>query len=263
VAAACAWRPRGGGYHAAVLAGVVIVAAVAGAAWGVWLPALVNRYAVAWPDGAARPPWRRGCAHCGTERSRWWQASERCPACGWPPTPRWRVTVPLSAVTWAVIAAAIGWSPALPAFLLLAAVAVPLALIDLKVLRLPDPLVGFAFAGGVLLLSAAALITGDAGAILRAFAAAAVCGVVYALPALLPRTGLGFGDVKLAAVLGLYLGWLGWFAVVAGLVLTPLVNLPLVIGLLVSGRAGRRTAMPYGPAMLVAGVLSVVGAALR
>ncbi|MDT4985992.1 MAG: leader peptidase (prepilin peptidase) / N-methyltransferase [Micromonosporaceae bacterium] len=171
--------------------------------------------------------------------------------------------MPLSAATWAIIATALGRSPALAAFLLLAAVAVPLALIDMKVLRLPDPLVGFAFAGGVLLLSTASLVTGDPGPILRAFTAAACCGVIYVVPALVPRTGLGFGDVKLAAVLGLYLGWWGWFAVIAGLVLTPVVNLPLVIGLLVTGRAGRRTAMPYGPAMLLAAVLSIVGTALR
>jgi leader peptidase (prepilin peptidase)/N-methyltransferase len=171
--------------------------------------------------------------------------------------------VPLSAVVWGTVALAVGPSPALPAFLLLAAVTVPLALVDLKVLRLPDPLVGAAFLGGVLLLSLAAVRTGSAGPLLRAFAAAAICGVLYAIPALFPRTGLGFGDVKLAVVLGLYLGWLGWFAVAAGVLLTPLVNLPMVIGLLVVRRAGRRTAMPYGPAMLAAAVAALVASAVR
>jgi leader peptidase (prepilin peptidase)/N-methyltransferase len=173
------------------------------------------------------------------------------------------VTVPLSATVWAAVAAAVGPSAALPAFGLLAAVTVPLAIIDLKVMRLPDPLVAVAFAGGVLLVAFAAVVTGRVGGLPRALTAAALCGVLYGLLALVPRAGLGFGDVKLAAVLGLYLGWLGWFAVAAGVVLTPLVNLPLAVGLLVTRRAGRRTPMPYGPAMLAAAVLALVISALR
>lgn len=151
----------------------------------------------------------------------------------------------------------------LPAFLLLAAIAVPLALVDLKVLRLPDPLVGTALVGGVVLLVVASVVERDAGALLRAGIAALACGVGYATLALLPGSPLGFGDVKLGAVLGLYLGWLGWFAVVAGVLLAPLLNLPLVIALVIAGRAGRKTAVPYGPAMLVAAIAATVLAVLR
>lgn len=171
--------------------------------------------------------------------------------------------MPLSAAVWGALAAAVGLTPALPAFLFLAALAVPLALIDLKVLRLPDPLVSTAFLGGVALLAGAAAAEGTPDPLLRAFAAAALSGVAYVVLALIPGSQLGFGDVKLGAVLGLYLGWLGWFAVVAGVVLTPLVNLPLVIGLLVTRRAGRKTAVPYGPAMLAGAMVAVVLVALR
>ncbi|SCL15535.1 leader peptidase (prepilin peptidase) / N-methyltransferase [Micromonospora rhizosphaerae] len=161
------------------------------------------------------------------------------------------------------VATAVGAAPALPAFLLLAAIAVPLALVDLKVLRLPDPLVGAALVGGVVLLVLASVVERDAGALLRAGLAALVCGVGYSTLALLPGSQLGFGDVKLGAVLGLYLGWLGWFAVVAGVLLAPVLNLPLVIGLVIAGRAGRKTAVPYGPAMLVAAIAATVLATLR
>ncbi|WP_423790642.1 prepilin peptidase [Micromonospora globispora] len=242
---------------------LVATATLAGAAWGMVLPGLVNRYAVEWPDGTPRPPWRQGCAHCGAARTDWWLASGACPDCGLRPTPgRW-ITVPLSAVVCGGVAAAVGVTPALPAFLLLGAVAVPLALIDLKVLRLPDPLVGAALVGGVLLLVVAGVVERDGAALLRTGLAALACGVGYATLAILPRSQLGFGDVKLGAVLGLYLGWLGWFAVVAGVLLAPLLNLPLVIGLLIAGRAGRKTAVPYGPAMLLAAVVATVLAALR
>jgi leader peptidase (prepilin peptidase)/N-methyltransferase len=257
------------GYHSPVLvAGIdtvaaVIASAAAGAAWGIVLPGLVDRYAVEWPDGEPKPDWRRSCGRCGADRPRWWLSSGRCPSCGRRPTPSRWVTVPLSAVVWSAVAAAVGPSAALPAFLLLAAIAVPLALVDVKVLRLPDPLVAAAFVGGLLLLALAAVVTGRVEALPRALIAAALCGLLYGLLALFPRAGLGFGDVKLAAVLGLYLGWLGWFPVVAGVLLTPLVNLPLVVGLLVTRRAGLRTAMPYGPAILTAAVLAIVISALR
>jgi leader peptidase (prepilin peptidase) / N-methyltransferase len=171
--------------------------------------------------------------------------------------------VPLSAVVWALVATGVGATAALPAFLVLAAVTVPLALVDLKVLRLPDVLVATAFAGGVVLLAAAALATGTPDRLLRAAEAALACGALYLLLALLPGSGMGFGDVKLGAVLGWYLGWLGWFAVVLGVVLTPLVNLPFLVVLLVTRRADRKKPMPYGPAMLLAAVLAIVLTALR
>ena len=169
----------------------------------------------------------------------------------------------LSALAWALVAAAVGPSTALPAFLVLAAIAVPLALIDLKALRLPDPLVGTAFLGGAALLAVAAVTTGDAGRLLRAGCAALACGAVYLLLALVPRSQLGFGDVKLGAVLGLYLGWSGWFAVGAGVLLAPVVNLPLAIGALITRPEGRKASIPYGPAMLGAALAALVLASLR
>jgi leader peptidase (prepilin peptidase) / N-methyltransferase len=245
-----------------VLLPLVTGATLAGGLWGVLLPGLIDRYAVAWPEDQPQPPWRRTCPHCGADRSEWWRSSGRCPSCGRRPSPGWAVTVPLSALLWGVVATAVGPTPALPAFLLLAALAVPLALIDLRVLRLPDPLVGTALLGGVALLAVAAAAEGTPDPLLRAFAAAAISGFAYVVLALVPGSQLGFGDVKLGAVLGLYLGWLGWFPAVAGMVVTPVVNLPFVIGLLVSRRAGRKTSVPYGPAMLAGAVVAMVLVAL-
>ena len=72
-----------------------------------------------------------------------------------------------------------------------------------------------------------------------------------------PR-GLGFGDVKLAVLLGLFLGFLGWRDVLLGGLLPWLVNAPVVIILLASGRAGRRTAVPFGPAMLTGALAAIL-----
>jgi leader peptidase (prepilin peptidase) / N-methyltransferase len=246
-----------------LLSAVVAAATIGGACWGTVLPGLVNRYAVPWPDGAPKPAWRQACPYCGADRSPWWRSSGRCPACRRRPSPGWWLTVPLSAALFAVTAAAVRPGPSLPAFLWLAAIAVPLALVDLKVLRLPDPLVGAALAGGLVLLAVAGAVERTATPLLRAGAAAVVCAAGYLLVSLLPRSGLGLGDVKLGAVLGLYLGWLGWFAVAAGVALAPVVNLPFVLGLLVAGRAGRRTELPYGPAMLAGAMLALVVGTLR
>jgi leader peptidase (prepilin peptidase)/N-methyltransferase len=68
---------------------------------------------------------------------------------------------------------------------------------------------------------------------------------------------LGLGDVKLAAVVGLVTGWLGWgIAVVAaflGFLLGGLAGVALVL----AGRAGRRTAIPFGPFMLAGALVAV------
>lgn len=166
--------------------------------------------------------------------------------------------MPLTAVATGIVAAGVGATGALPAFLLLATLAVPLAVVDLRVLRLPDPLIGAAVGGGLALLLLAAVADPAFPALGRALLAAALCGVGYLTLTLLPRSQLGFGDVKLGAALGLYLGWLGWPTVVTGVLLAPLVNLPLVIVLLVTGRAGPRTPIPYGPAMLGSAITAVV-----
>lgn len=241
-----------------VLLPLVVVATLVGAGWGLLVPGLVDRYAVEWPDGTPQPSWRTACPHCDAARPAWWRVARRCAGCGDRPWPGRLLTVPLSAAACGLTAYAVGPNPALPAFLLLAALAVPLALVDLRVLRLPDPLVGAALVGGVTLLLSAAVMERSVTLLIRPGVAALACGVVYLTLALLPRSQLGFGDVKLGAVLGLYLGWLGWPAVVAGALLAPLVNLPLVIGLLIVRRAGRRTLVPYGPAMLAAALLAVV-----
>jgi leader peptidase (prepilin peptidase)/N-methyltransferase len=75
--------------------------------------------------------------------------------------------------------------------------------------------------------------------------------------ALLYRGGMGYGDVKLAGLLGLYLGWLGWSSVwigtFAGFGLGGLAGLTLML----TRGASRRTAIPFGPAMLAGALLAL------
>ncbi|WP_436525195.1 prepilin peptidase [Actinoplanes sp. HUAS TT8] len=132
--------------------------------------------------------------------------------------------------------------------------AVLLALIDLRSLRLPDPLVaGLAVgAGGPL----AVLAPGRIG---PALLAGVLVGAGYLLVALLPGDGLGFGDVKLGAVLAVLLGLAGgWPAVVAGLVAAHVIGAGVAVVLLATRR---RRVFPFGPALLsgaLAGLLIAV-----
>ncbi|MFG3554152.1 prepilin peptidase [Micromonospora sp. NPDC047557] len=157
---------------------------------------------------------------------------------------------PLAATVFVGLAIAQSDDPALPVLLAVAAVGLVLAVVDLACLRLPDPLVaaaGLLALGG---LSAAALLSGAPGRLLGAVGGAAVSGAAHVLLALLPGSRLGFGDVKLAAVLGLPLGWLGRDALLAGLLLPHVLHGGLVLGLLAARKVHRNTLLPLGPALL-------------
>jgi leader peptidase (prepilin peptidase)/N-methyltransferase len=62
---------------------------------------------------------------------------------------------------------------------------------------------------------------------------------------------MGFGDVKLAGVLGLYLGWVGWPSLAVGIFAAFLIGAVIGLALIAAGRGGRKTAVPFGPFMVV------------
>ncbi|MEU8295785.1 A24 family peptidase [Micromonospora sp. NPDC048909] len=162
------------------------------------------------------------------------------------------------AVVFGGLAAARGADPALPAFLLVAAVGLVLAVVDLACLRLPDPLVTTATGAAALALVVAALVGGTPARLALAVAGAAVSLAVYLALALLPGSRLGAGDVKLAAALGLPLGWLGWPTLGWALVLPHVLNGLVVLALLATRQVRRDTALPFGPAILVGAWLAAL-----
>jgi leader peptidase (prepilin peptidase)/N-methyltransferase len=144
--------------------------------------------------------------------------------------------------------------PALPAFLAVAALGIPLAALDLACQRLPDPLVLL----GLLVTVPVLVLAGPTGALIRGGIGAVVLFLGYLLLALVPRSGLGFGDVKLAGLLGLLLGWVGWPAIALGAMLPHLINGPVVLVLLFTRKVKRDSAVPLGPALLAGAWLAVV-----
>ncbi|SHH15961.1 prepilin peptidase [Geodermatophilus nigrescens] len=143
----------------------------------------------------------------------------------------------------------------LPAWLWFVAAGVLLSVIDLREQLLPNRVLLPAVAGALVLLTVAAAAGDRWDDLLRAvLAGAAGYGVLLALVLISP-SGMGMGDVKLAGLLGLLLGWLGWAVVLVGFLLGFLFQAVLGLALMAAGRAGRRTELPFGPA-LAAGALA-------
>lgn len=193
----------------------------------------------------------------------WLVLHGRCRRCAEPISARYPVVEAVTAALFAVMALHFGADPALPAFLYLVAVGVALAAIDLDTRRLPDALTLPSYAVGVVLLGVAALVNADAWAIIRALIGmAALYAFYFALAWISPR-GMGFGDVKLAGVLGLFLGYLGWEVLIVGGFLGFLIGGVLGVALMLLGRAGRRSTIPFGPSMIAgAWVAVLVGATI-
>lgn len=136
------------------------------------------------------------------------------------------------------------------AFLWFASVSVALALIDIDVHRLPDRIVLPSYIVGVVLLGLASVLSGDGDRALRAVIAMVALAVAYFLMALIYPGGMGLGDVKLAGLIGLYLGFTGWGALAVG-ALSAFLLAGIFAGVLIAtGRATRKSGIPFGPWML-------------
>ena len=80
---------------------------------------------------------------------------------------------------------------------------------------------------------------------------------------LINPSGLGLGDVKLAGVLGAFLGWLGWPAVLVGTVAAFVINAAVALVLLAARQVGTKSGIAFGPAMVAGAVVGAAYAAVR
>lgn len=159
-------------------------------------------------------------------------------------------TAAITAVLCAAFAFRVGADPELPAFLLLALLGVQLARIDVWLHLLPNPLVLSLLVGGLLCLIAATLGGQLWPDLARALAGAAILFVIYMVLALISPGSLGMGDVKLAAPIGLYLGYLGWSQLLYGGLLGFILNGVITVLVVRINRAERTSEVPHGPSML-------------
>lgn len=187
----------------------------------------------------------------------WLLLRGKCRYCAAPISARYPLVELLTAVLFLLITLVFGFGWELPAFLYLAAISVALALIDLDTKRLPNAIVLPSYPVALLLLLIPTIAEARWANYLGAVLGGLALFAFYFLLAFIYPAGMGFGDVKLAGVLGIYLGWLGWAVLVFGGFLGFVLGGLVGIALMLASRAGRKTQIPFGPFMLGGCLLAV------
>ncbi|HET8984462.1 MAG TPA: prepilin peptidase [Trueperaceae bacterium] len=244
---------------------------------GLLIGSFINVVAYRVPAGI---PLRRGsqCPNCGAPVKprqnvpivSWLVLGGRCASCGATISARYPLveastSLAFVGVTWLVLdssnAASNPWALvfAVAAFLYFAAISIVLTLIDLDTHRLPNSIVLPAYPVAGVLFAAIGLLTGEWNSLLRAAVGMAVLYVFYFALRLVRPGGMGGGDVKLAGIIGIYLGWVGWGALAVGAFSAFLFGGVFGLALIALRRAGRKSAIPFGPWMILgawAGILT-------
>ena len=236
---------------------LVVAAALWGAAAGALLPRAAYRFSA--PSGE---PWRERCP--GEHALKGWLGRAFCPECGEREAgygPRTAPLVIATALVCAALAAATGTRPELGVWLLLAPAGVLLTAVDFRVRRLPDPLTLPFAASALVLLGLTALVPEHAGEWTTALLGSLALGVGYFVLFLINPAGMGFGDVKLALGAGAVLGWYGWPTVMLGTFAGFLLGALYGGALVVVRRAGRKTAIPFGPFLISGAFLGLLAGA--
>jgi leader peptidase (prepilin peptidase)/N-methyltransferase len=165
-----------------------------------------------------------------------------------------------AALAGALIGGAVGLDWPLLFLLPLVPVSVALAFVDLHTHLLPTRIIWPTLAATVALAGVAALADGDPRALVRAVVGGvAVFAVFHALWWVHPA-GMGYGDVRLSAVVGFVLGYVGWSALLVGVYGAFLVFAVLgaVRALVRRDRSVLRTPLPFGPFLLAGALAGVV-----
>ena len=209
-------------------------------------------YRVPRHESVVTPP--SACPSCGTQiKGRdnipvlsWLMLGGKCRMCRAAISWQYPVVELLTAGLFAGVAGRFGWNWAVPAYLALFVGLLTLSWIDVERMLLPKVIVWplLAMVGGLLLVPAAVYGLWHDYSVAWAFAAGWFL-FFFLLNFASPRI-LGFGDVRLAGVLGLALGWLGWRYVILGFFAANLVGAVIGIALIVTGKIERQQRVPYG-----------------
>ncbi|HEX8157589.1 MAG TPA: prepilin peptidase [Solirubrobacteraceae bacterium] len=238
------------------MAHAIVVAALGGLLIGSFLNVVAYRL----PRGESLVTPGSRCPSCGNPvRSydnvpvlSWLLLHGRCRDCGEPISGRYAIVEATTAALFvAVVAVRYEQTPQLVLGLVLVALLVPLALIDLDTRLLPNAL--------TLPAAILAVVLGvgiDPGGQVERVVAGAAAGGFFLIAALLAPRGMGIGDVKLAAVLGLFLGREVAVAVLVALLAGVAVGVAIVARK--GSAAGRKTAIPFGPFLALGGVVGVL-----
>lgn len=141
---------------------------------------------------------------------------------------------------------------------LMALVSALLITVDLAAHRLPNAIVAPPYPIVVGCWALLGVLAEDYSDLWRALLAGAGLAAAYLVLALVSPSGLGLGDVKLAGLLGVVLGWYGWEEVVTGTIAAFVLGGVFALVLLAWSKADRRTHLAFGPWMIAGGVVGLV-----
>lgn len=187
----------------------------------------------------------------------WLLLKGRCRYCGTRISGRYPLVELGTGIAFSLTAAWVGWSVLLPFALWFVAAGIALVLIDVEHHRLPNALTLSTYLVVLTGYAVTAVVESQGPAFLRALAGGVALAVAYGLLALFFPRGMGWGDVKLAASLGTVMAWSSWGVLVVGGFGAFLLGAIWGIVSMLAGRAGRKSALPFGPFMIVAAVLAV------
>lgn len=232
---------------------------------GLLIGSFVNVVAYRIPVGQSvvRPPSAcPGCGHAIRGRDNipvlsWVLLHGRCRDCGMAISWRYPLVEAGTAGLFGATAALLGAVWVLPAYLWFAAVTITLVLTDLDHHRIPNRILYPGTAVAVILLAAGAGLDGAWPAYGRALLGGVADFGFFFVLALVARGGFGFGDVKLAFLLGTFAAYRSWEALVASVFLAFLIGGGVAVVLLVRRRAGRRDMIPFGPALVVGAWIAI------
>lgn len=128
--------------------------------------------------------------------------------------------------------------------------AVRLSLVDLREHRLPNRIVYPWTLTALVLFAVVAVLTSDLVSLLEGVIGGLLWAFGFLAVRLIHSPALGMGDVKLAVVLGLHAAFIGWSTLVLAVAATFVIGGLVALGLLLTGKAGRGSRIPFGPFML-------------
>jgi len=204
------------------------------------------------------------CPKCGTRIRAWqnipvvsWLALRgRCAACRTPISIQYPIVEALTGILCAMCAWRFGWSAQLIPSLALTGCLIALSVIDLRTQLLPDAITLPLLWLGLLLAALGAPFADLKSAIYGAAAGyLALWSVYWIFKLAAGKEGMGYGDFKLLAALG---AWLGWQALLPIVLLSSAVGAGTGIALIVAGRLGRQMPMPFGPFLAAAGWIMLI-----
>lgn len=241
---------------------VVVTCGIFGLAVGSFLNVVIHRVPAKIPLATDRSR----CPSCNTVITArdnipvvsWLLLGGKCRHCGAGISKQYPLVELASAALF--VAAAIRFGPVweLPAFLVFFASLLALSVIDLKLYILPNRIVYPTLYICATLLVAAAIIDGEYDKLVRAAVGAAACWLVMLVIHLIQPRGMGFGDVRLSAIIGMLCGWMSYghafLAIFLGFGFGSVVG----IALMLIRRRGRRDAIPFGPFLALGAVVAVL-----